>query len=144
MTRPRLRSCVASVLLSVVTGTVLAQEAVRPRGPVEVGQPVVPTLTIAVRDLPDWTPDPNMYGLEMQRREDYGFIPIPYPIKPKLDPLFEAQQQMFAQRSPDAFSTLVHNFAGRPAPRPRRTRSGTSVPITSCRRSTSRNRRFGS
>ena len=112
MTRPRLASCVAALPLAIFVGTALAQEVMRPRGPNEVGAPAVPTVTIAVRDLPDWTADPNTFGLEMQRREDYGFIPIPYPVKPKLDPLFDEQQQMFAQRSPDAFSTLVHNFAG--------------------------------
>jgi hypothetical protein len=79
--------------------------------PVFVSEPSVPTLTPAVRDLPDWTPDPNLFGLEMKRREDFGFIPIEYPIKPVLDPLYEIQR-LAGPRSPDAFSTPIHNFAG--------------------------------
>jgi hypothetical protein len=81
-------------------------------GPLEVGAPVVPTITPAVRDLPDWVPDPNLFGLEMKRREDYGFLPIPYDIKPKVDPLLDLQSLTGGSRQPDAFGVPVHNFAG--------------------------------
>lgn len=82
-----------------------------PLRPVLVGAPVVPTLSPAVRDLPDWVPDPNLFGLEMKRREDFGFIPIEYPIKPRLDPLF-SPQPAGASRLVDSFGTPVHNYAG--------------------------------
>jgi hypothetical protein len=83
-----------------------------PSRPVFVSQPVVPTITPAVRDLPDYQPDPNLFGLEMKRREDYGFIPIEYPIKPTVDPLFELQRSIAAALQPDGFGTLIHNYAG--------------------------------
>ena len=85
-----------------------------PTRPIFVSEPSVPTLTPAVRDLPDWKPDPNLYSLEMKRREDFGFIPIEYPIKPTVDPLLEVQR-LAGPRQPDAFSTLIHNFAGQPS-----------------------------
>ncbi|HEX4826065.1 MAG TPA: hypothetical protein VFV19_17335 [Candidatus Polarisedimenticolaceae bacterium] len=84
-------------------------------GPIWVGDPVVPIVTPAVRDLPDYTPDPNAFGLEMKRREDYGFLPIPYPIKPTVDPLFYQQQRESLTgpgRQVDAFSSPLLNFAG--------------------------------
>ena len=84
-----------------------------PTGPVWVGAPVVPIATPAVRDLPDWTPDPNAMGLEMKRREDYGFLPIPYAIKPTVDPLLYRQETMTGPgRQVDAFSAPLFNFAG--------------------------------
>src|SRR5262245_28582860 len=84
-----------------------------PSGPVWVGAPVVPIATPAVRDLPDWSPDPNAMGLEMKRREDYGFLPIPYPIKPTVDPLLYRQEAMTGPgRQVDAFSSPLFNFAG--------------------------------
>src|SRR5437867_2470324 len=81
-------------------------------GPVEVSAPAVPTITPAVRDLPDWKPDPSLFGLEMKRREDFGFVPIPYPITPKVDPLLETQMLEQGCCPPDGFATPVHNFAG--------------------------------
>jgi hypothetical protein len=104
----------AGVVLALVPGVVNAQEENRvepPSKPVFVSQPVVPTVTPAVRDLPDYQPDPNLFGLEMKRREDYGFIPIEYPIKPTVDPLFERQRSA-APLQPDGFGTLIHNYAG--------------------------------
>jgi hypothetical protein len=92
-----------------------AQEEPRvepPSKPVFVSQPVVPTVTPAVRDLPDYQPDPNLFGLEMKRRDDYGFIPIEYPIKPKVDPLFFEQQRSAAPLQAEGFGTLIHNYAG--------------------------------
>jgi hypothetical protein len=79
---------------------------------VQVSEPVVPTITPAVRDLPDWKPDPNLFGLEMKRREDFGFIPIEYLVKPKVDPLLVLQQEQRTPQQPENFSTLVHNYAG--------------------------------
>src|SRR5207244_2723883 len=56
---------------------------------------------------------PNLFGLEMKRREDFGFVPIPYPITPKVDPLLNLQP-LEERRSLqlDGFGTLVHNYAG--------------------------------
>jgi hypothetical protein len=104
----------AGIALAVAQSLVTAQEArvEPPSKPVFVSQPVVPTITPAVRDLPDYVPDPNLFGLEMKRREDYGFIPIEYPIKPTVDPLFELQRSITAALQPDGFGTLIHNYAG--------------------------------
>ena len=102
------------VVLALVPSPSKAQEGAQVESkskPVFVSQPVVPTITPAVRDLPDYQPDPNLFGLEMKRREDYGFIPIEYPIKPTLDPLFELQSSA-APLQPDGFGTLIHNYAG--------------------------------
>ena len=83
-----------------------------PSGPVFVSEPAVPTVTVAVRDLPDWKPDLNLFGLEMKRREDFGFIPIEYPIEPQMDPLFETQDRSSQRRLPGAFRHPVYNYAG--------------------------------
>ena len=103
------------VCAPVAGGLALAQDAAQtepPSRPVLVGPASVPTLTPAVKDLADWTPDPSLYGLEMKRREDFGFIPRDYPIKPTVDPLVEQGQRLTVPGQPDAFSTLIHNFAG--------------------------------
>ena len=86
-------------------------QAERPRGPVAVGEPVVPILTPAVRDLPDWKPDPNLFGLEMKRREDFGFLPIEYPITPRVDPLLQLKSSDQGPQT-DGFSSLLHNYPG--------------------------------
>jgi hypothetical protein len=93
-----------------------AAPAAPAQGPVFVGPPSVPTLTRAARDLPDASPDPNLFLPEAKRRDDYGFSPIPYSIDPKLDPLLlrDRQRQDAAPLSaePDGFGTLVHDWAG--------------------------------
>ena len=85
-------------------------------GPVFVGPPAVPTLTRAVRDLPDVTPDPNSLGPEAKRRDDFGFSPIPYPIEPRLDPLLvrdrQREESVSRAAEPDGFGTLVYDYAG--------------------------------
>ena len=104
----------SGVFVALLPGLATAQEndqAESKSKPVFVSEPSVPTLTPAVRDLPDYTPDPNLFGLEMKRREDYGFIPFEYAIRPTLDPLFELQRTA-SPLQPDGFSTLIHNYAG--------------------------------
>ncbi|MBZ5637400.1 MAG: hypothetical protein LAO51_01440 [Acidobacteriia bacterium] len=81
------------------------------RRPVYVSEPVVPTVTPAVRDLPDWTPDPDLFGLEVKDRGHNGFIPMLYPLKPSVDPLLERQHRG-APGLPDSFGTPLHNYAG--------------------------------
>jgi hypothetical protein len=106
------------LVATALPGSVPAQEqapAETKLKPVFVSEPVVPTITPAVRDLPDWKPDPNAFGLEMKRREDFGFIPIEYPVKPKVDPLFMLQQEERSPQQPENFSTLVHNYDGQTA-----------------------------
>ena len=82
-----------------------------PTGPDSVSEPVVPTITPAVMDLPDYKPDPGLFGLEMKRRDDFGFIPFVYEIEPRVDPLLTLQTLETAAAS-DGFSTPVHNYAG--------------------------------
>jgi hypothetical protein len=76
-----------------------------------VGPPSVPTITRPARDLPDHVPDPGLFGLEMKRREDFGFIPIPYTIDPKVDPLLYTPTASVPHQPLD-FGTPVTNFAG--------------------------------
>jgi hypothetical protein len=101
------------VLAAAVPGAFAgdAAQVEPPSGPVYVSPPSVPSITPAVRDLPDWKPDPNLFGLEMKRREDFGFTPIEYAITPKVDPLLSLQQSS-SPPAPDDFSTLIHNYAG--------------------------------
>jgi hypothetical protein len=100
------------LVLVFVTGLAFAQEKIDPpTGPTEVSEPVVPTITKAVRDLPDFVPDPNLFGLEAKRRETFGIIPIEYPIEPRVDPLMKLQE-LGGPRLPDSFGTPVHNYAG--------------------------------
>jgi hypothetical protein len=101
-------------LVVLAAGVVRAQSdppVEPPSKPVFVSQPSVPVSTPAVRDLPDYVPDPNAFGLEMKRREDFGFIPIEYAIKPKVDPLLD-QNRTAGPAQPDSFSTLIHSYAG--------------------------------
>ncbi|HPS77444.1 MAG TPA: hypothetical protein PLS53_04750 [Thermoanaerobaculaceae bacterium] len=100
-----------TVLAAMVCVVATAQELSQRSGPVYVSEPVVPTVSQAVRDLPDDTYDMNRYGLEMKRREDFGFIPLYYEVVPRIDPLLELQANAPAP-APEAFSTLIHNFAG--------------------------------
>src|SRR5690242_12895846 len=86
-----------------------AQDAVQvepPRKPVLVSAPVVPTITPAVRDLPDWKPEGDLFGLEMKRRDDFNVIPIEYPITPRVDPLLQLQQESRTPQQPENFSSL--------------------------------------
>ncbi len=110
------KGCLAATLLLVLvltSGVALAQEKLAPpAGASLVGQPVVPEITRPVRDLPDFVPDPNLFGQEMKRRETWGFIPTLYPIKPRVDPLMELQSLERAARVPEGFNTPLHNFAG--------------------------------
>jgi hypothetical protein len=116
MTRLRRWTLPSALLLSVVSLPALAQDpapaADPPRGPDYVSKPVVPTITPAVRDLPDFKPDPNLFGLEMKRRDDYGFLPIPYAIEPKVDPLLDQQRKSAGTEHAAGFGSLIHNYPG--------------------------------
>ncbi|MCU0231284.1 MAG: hypothetical protein MUC67_07880, partial [Acidobacteria bacterium] len=85
-------------------------------GPVFVGPPSVPIVTRAARELPDISPDPNLFLPEAKRRDDFGFSPIPYSIEPRLDPLLLRERQRQADgplaAGPNGFGTLVHDYAG--------------------------------
>jgi len=107
------KNVVFVAVLALMVGVVgMAQEEPAPRsGPVYVSEPVVPTVSMAVSDLPDEPERTSRYGLEMKRREDYGFIPIYYEVIPQVDSLLELQSFAPAA-SPDALSTLIKNFAG--------------------------------
>ena len=113
------RWIVRALLLVAAAGTCYAQQQAVPdgpaTGPVFVSEPSVPTLTPAVRDLPDFVPNPNLFGLEMKRREDFGFTPVPYAIEPKVDPLIYKQDTRAPLRV-DGFNTLIHNYAGQTSP----------------------------
>jgi hypothetical protein len=114
MTRMDKTLFLGALLLVLAPGIAVAQEAEQiepPTGPDYVSEPVVPIITPAVRDLPDWQPDATLFGLEMKRRDDFGFIPIEYPIKPTVDPLLEPSRSE-GPRAPDAFGTPLHNYAG--------------------------------
>ncbi|MBZ5640110.1 MAG: hypothetical protein LAO51_15285 [Acidobacteriia bacterium] len=114
MTRTRTALFLGALMLALLPAFAMAQEkppADPPTGPVYVSEPVVPIITPAVKDLPDWKPDPNLFGLEMKRRDDFGFIPVLYPIKPQVDPLLQLEQ-LEGPKLPDAFGTPVHNYAG--------------------------------
>lgn len=101
-----------AVLAALPCVVATAQEGVPTRsGPVYVSEPAVPTVSRPVRDLPDESFDTYRFGLEMKRREDYGFIPLFYEVVPRVDPLLELQLNGPAP-APGALSNLIHNFAG--------------------------------
>jgi hypothetical protein len=111
MTKQSVVSLLGVVCLFTLAHAAEEQSAVGvPIRPIFVSEPVVPTVSIAVRDLPDFEPPRNLFDLEMKRREDFGFIPIEYPIAPKLDPLRDRSGSCL--RQPDAFGTPIVNFAG--------------------------------
>jgi hypothetical protein len=83
-----------------------------PSGPTMVSAPAVPTITPAVRDLPDWRPDPNLFELEMKRRDDFGFIPVDYAVPPRIDPRIDTWTAGGPSRAPDGFGTPIHNYPG--------------------------------
>ena len=64
-----------ALIVAAILSALGRAQAEPPSRPVYVSPPVVPTITPAVRDLPDWKPDPNLFGPEMKRRDDFGFIP---------------------------------------------------------------------
>lgn len=115
MTRITRALVFATVLFALASGANMAQETsgvLETSGPVYVSPPVVPTITRALRDLPDFKPDPNLFGLEMKRRESFGFIPTEYNHAPKVDPLVKIQQGATAEPRSESFATLIHNYAG--------------------------------
>ena len=83
----------------------------RPSGG-RVSAPVVPTLTPAARDLPDWEPNPFLFGLEAKEREASDVDAIAYPVVPKVDRLLAAQEAGETSRTPDGFATLLHDYPG--------------------------------
>ncbi len=106
------KNVVFVAVLALMVGVVgIAQETAQRSGPVYVSEPVVPTVSMAVSDLPDESYRANRFGLEMKRREDYGFIPLYYEVIPQVDSLLELQSTK-PVASPDALSTLIKNFAG--------------------------------
>ncbi len=98
------------LLVTIVCMAAMAQDAPS-SGPVYVSEPVVPTISPVVRDLPESLLGREYYGLEMKRREDYGFIPITYPVEPRVDPLLRLQRAEASFVS-ESFSTLIHLYAG--------------------------------
>ena len=99
----------ALILIACAARAEEPQPVEPPRGPAEIGAPVVPTISPAVRDLPDAIPDPSLFGLEMPPVQ--RAITRPYEIKRRVDPLVHLQGQP-APRLPDGFGALVHNYAG--------------------------------
>jgi PKD repeat protein len=91
-----------------------AQEAV-PVGPSFVSEPSVPTLSPAVRDLPAPVLNSHLFGREMQRREDYGFISTAVDPGPHDNPLLDLQRFEGAPQ-PDGFGTPILNFSGATSP----------------------------
>ncbi len=104
------------LLVSVLVAPVVAsaQEGVA-FGPTYVSEPVVPTVSPAVRDLPEPPPNPYLYGLEMKRREEYGLIVPLYDAPPHGEILLEQNLRAPGPR-PDAFSTPLLNVPGMTSP----------------------------
>jgi len=79
---------------------------------VSVSEPVTPTLTIAVRDLPDLVlSDLPELGREMHRETDYDFEPVDFEPGPHENPL-AALQLSLQPAAPNAFGTPLLNFPG--------------------------------
>jgi hypothetical protein len=118
MTGRKRSAWLGAALLMLTSGAARAAEASRiepPSGPVEVGPAVVPTITPAARDLPNWVPDPNPFELEMKPVDDDDFISSTKAAKPKVDPLLRLGLRS-APRLPDGFGAPVHNYAGQSTP----------------------------
>src|SRR5262245_20377829 len=110
------RERLAAVVLILIAGTARAEEAGEPpRGPVEVGQPVVPIVTPAARDLPDAARNPSLFDPEMPTVEAGQATRLKG--EPKVDPLLRLQS-VTAPRLPDGFGVPVHNYLGRTAATP--------------------------
>ncbi len=79
-------------------------------GEVFVSEPSVPTISPAVRDLPDLVIDPSL-DREMAKRDYFGFVGTGYQGPAWLDPLVEVQSRA-PLAAPDAFTTPLTNWAG--------------------------------
>ncbi len=77
---------------------------------VTVSGPYTPTLSVAVRDLPD-EPDLPTLDREPAQRDDRGFVGPDIQMPPHGNPLAELQQNAPAP-VPDGFATPILNFAG--------------------------------
>ena len=73
-------------------------------------EPSVPTISPAVRDLPDIVVDPTL-DREMAKRDYFGFVGTGVQGPAWLDPLVEIQRRA-ALGGPDAFTTPLTNWAG--------------------------------
>jgi len=79
-------------------------------GEVFVSEPSVPTVSPAVRDLPDPVFDPTL-DREMAKRDYYGFVGTGVQGPAWLDPLVGIQSRADLA-GPDAFATPLTNWAG--------------------------------
>ena len=79
-------------------------------GQVFVSEPSTPTISPAVRDLPDALIDPTL-DREMAKRDYFGFVGTGFQGPAWLDPLVEVQGRA-SLAEPDAFSTPLTNWAG--------------------------------
>jgi len=77
---------------------------------VTVSGPYTPTLSVAVRDLPDEPDLPTLYR-EPTQRDNRGFVGPDIQMPPHGNPLAELQRNAPAP-IPDDFSTPILNFAG--------------------------------
>ncbi|HPR65213.1 MAG TPA: proprotein convertase P-domain-containing protein [Thermoanaerobaculia bacterium] len=80
-------------------------------GPTYVSDPVVPTISRAVRELPQVDDEKDAFGPEMARRQDYGFSGPDQQGPPKDNPLADLQN-LTPRPEPNGFDTLLQNFAG--------------------------------
>ena len=81
-----------------------------PQSEVFVSEPSAPTISPAVRDLPDPVSDP-LLDREMARRDYFGFVGDGVQGPAWLDPLVEIQRGAILAE-PDAFSAPLTNWAG--------------------------------
>ncbi len=87
-----------------------AGEEVLGLGRAYVGEPSVPTISPAVRDLPDIVVDPSL-DREMAKRDYFGFVGEGVQGPAWLDPLVAIQSSAILAE-PDAFGTPLTNWAG--------------------------------
>lgn len=80
-------------------------------GATQVVGPVFPTLSPRVRDLPPLAPVDGLYGLEMKRRDEQGFLGPEVLVPPVEDPLVELQRRAPIP-APSAFDTPIVNVEG--------------------------------
>ena len=78
---------------------------------ISVSGPYTPTLSMAVRDLPD-EPDLPTLDREPAQRDDRGFVGPDIDMPPHGNPLAELQADA-PEPLPDGFTTPLLNFAGR-------------------------------
>ena len=86
------------------------EEAASVVGEVFVSEPSVPTISPAVRDLPDVVMDPSL-DREMAKRDYFGFVGSGVQGPAWLDPLVEVQSRA-PLAGPDGFTTPLTNWAG--------------------------------